>query len=705
MNDLTIKDIVPILRHGAKLLFSVFGVVFLISIITMFLIAPQYEVSTTILIEQEDPSALMLPNPAAILLGSMQGSQNEVELIKSRAVIDTLIEKFNLQFPIRRSHDSFFRQLMGRFRGDPDYIGSPYFLKTHSSLINVEGMITISANGFRIENGDEKADCEWSKPCTFKNGEIVMERVGEIPIGEQYEFSYRNYVRTRKSVFDSYDAFPLGESKSPTLLNVMMQTTNTPFASLFLNELISVFSEKKVQWRTEATEITRIFLEKLAGRLKDERDEKLKKLTTFMSNSRTILPDEQIKTLVFRKLELEQQKKEIDIQRSLIGEFRRTVGEEGPSRMLPAPMLGDDKAFSEMIATYNTLVMEEKKASEIFFDSHPDLIMLRQQLLTARKTISAMADDSDANIRQVEVLLNTKIGEIDNEMRRLPPALSELAVLKAEEQSVEKIYWFLNEKLYENEIKKESMRHDIRIVDPADSREEKLFPRISTSFIIAFGLALLASLSAIFVHYFFRRTIPFGEEIPHLIGHDPLRVNLPRVDATNTAVFDDLLLRLMVTSGLIDKRGGLIAVCGIKQGAGISFIATRLAHLFAHRGYRTALLGEYGESSGKSGKETDIPTHVSFNGDTLAHADGNALNRLSKIRDEYDFIVVDTPPMSISVDAELLAGIADITFLVVRVDWTPRALLRKHYTLLSHRAQQEGKTVLVAVNNSKCILS
>lgn len=709
MTDLTIKDLAVILRHGARTAAMVFTLIFAITLFAMFLFAPEYEVSTTILIEQEDPSALLLPNPAALLMGGFQAAQNETELIKSRVVIDALIEKFNLQFPVERTNETFFRQFVGKFRGEPDFIGAPYFAQVHSSLANEEGIITATETGYFIENSSEKVECIWGKPCLFKNGEIILEKAGEMPVGEQYEFSYRNYVKARKAVRESYDAFPLGESKTPSLFRVSMETTNTPFASLFLNELVTVFAAKKVQWRTETTEVTRGFLEKLAARLKDERDEKLRKLTTFMSNSRTILPDEQVKTLVLQKLELEQQKKEIDIRRSLIGEFRKII-EEGGSRMLPAPMLDDDKAFGEVVATYNMLVMEEKKASELYFDSHPDLIMLRQQLSAARKTIGTMADDTDSNIRQVESLLSTKIGAIDSEMRRLPPELSELAVLKAEEQAVEKIYWFLNEKLYENEIKKESMKHDIRVIDRADPNEEKLFPRISISMMLAFALALLLSLGTVFGHYLFRRTVPFGEEVSRFVGTAYRRFDLPWVGVTHSAEdLDARLLRIMVSSGLLDKRAGTIAVCSIEPGAGKTFLAGRLAQMLTDLGYRTALLGQTAGTTPQSDKHQPAqPALHRLDGDsatgTLVAADGIGLKKIRALREQYDFVILDTPPMSASVEALIAAAESDRTFFVVRAGNTPRAIFKKYFSILSERSPRDGQ-IVIAVNDSAFIPS
>ena len=134
MSSLTIKDLLSILSQEKRLLLIVFGAVFAVTLFITFLIPPSYEVSTTILIERDDETALMLPSPATLLLGGIQTTENETELIKSRTVIDALIEKFNLQFPVEQKHDAFIFHLLRLFRGGPEFIGSPYFAKVHPGM-------------------------------------------------------------------------------------------------------------------------------------------------------------------------------------------------------------------------------------------------------------------------------------------------------------------------------------------------------------------------------------------------------------------------------------------------------------------------------------------------------------------------------------------------------------------------------------------
>ena len=56
---------------------------------------------------------------------------------------------------------------------------------------------------------------------------------------------------------------------------------------------------------------------------------------------------------------------------------------------------------------------------------------------------------------------------------------------------------------------------------------------------------------------------------------------------------------------------------------------------------------------------------------------------LNELRDSYDYIVLDCPPIEIVTDADLIAPLADITVFVVRAGLLERSMLpqiEKYYT-------------------------
>jgi capsular exopolysaccharide synthesis family protein len=68
-------------------------------------------------------------------------------------------------------------------------------------------------------------------------------------------------------------------------------------------------------------------------------------------------------------------------------------------------------------------------------------------------------------------------------------------------------------------------------------------------------------------------------------------------------------------------------------------------------------------------------------------------------REEFDFIVVDSPPVLPVVDAQLLEEIADATVLLARVGFTSRAALERAYKLLlMHRKDSARPAIGVLLN-------
>ena len=68
---------------------------------------------------------------------------------------------------------------------------------------------------------------------------------------------------------------------------------------------------------------------------------------------------------------------------------------------------------------------------------------------------------------------------------------------------------------------------------------------------------------------------------------------------------------------------------------------------------------------------------------------------LAKLREEYDYIIIDTPPVSNAVDASIIGRSTDGIVLVIRSDYVKRKIVEKSKQLL----QRNGGTILGVVLN------
>ena len=69
---------------------------------------------------------------------------------------------------------------------------------------------------------------------------------------------------------------------------------------------------------------------------------------------------------------------------------------------------------------------------------------------------------------------------------------------------------------------------------------------------------------------------------------------------------------------------------------------------------------------------------------------------IAKLRKEYDYIIIDSPPLIAVTDSEILSRYVDATALVVSASKTPMDLAQKSVELLTH---DEGTFIGVILNN------
>jgi capsular exopolysaccharide synthesis family protein len=79
-------------------------------------------------------------------------------------------------------------------------------------------------------------------------------------------------------------------------------------------------------------------------------------------------------------------------------------------------------------------------------------------------------------------------------------------------------------------------------------------------------------------------------------------------------------------------------------------------------------------------------------------SNGRIDSLIASLRQEYDFIIMDTPPVSMLADASLLSEHADTTFYVVRHEYTPRNYMRLLSDLHDSQRFRSLNVIVNAVN-------
>jgi capsular exopolysaccharide synthesis family protein len=300
----------------------------------------------------------------------------------------------------------------------------------------------------------------------------------------------------------------------------------------------------------------------------------------------------------------------------------------------------------------------------------------------------------------------------------------------------DEIYTFLLQKRSEAQIGRASSLPDSEVIDPARiAVAYQIAPKAALNYLIALVLTVLLPSLAIFSYDFLNNKISDPDEVESLVHfpilgkifHSYRRAKIVVNDHPNSSVTE--CFRAVRTNFQFFSEGGkkqVLLLTSSSSGEGKTFCSMNLASIFALNGHRTILLEfdlrrpkihqEFGSSNmiGISSYLIDkatiediiIPTHIE-NLDLISAgpAAPNPAELISsertaefidKLKEMYDYIVIDSAPAGILTETYLLMKIADLTIFIVRINNTIKETLK---TTLKNLDANKLSNISVLIND------
>ena len=290
-------------------------------------------------------------------------------------------------------------------------------------------------------------------------------------------------------------------------------------------------------------------------------------------------------------------------------------------------------------------------------------------------------------------------------------------------QVLQHTYNLLNEEYQKLRISEEARLANVRIVSPAQVPESPVRPRKMVNMALATVLGLMLALGLALVVDRLDDRVHTEEDAVMAVGA-PVLAHLRMFPETEELSLEeaksgsDLLeifrtLRSNITFSAVDKPLRILLVTSTQPKEGKTVVATNLAIALAMDGKRTVLVdadlrrphihdhmgvsNEAGVSNVAIGErslkealqETHIPNLEVLTAGPIPPNPAEMLNSqawrdcLAKLKEQVDFVVIDSPPVLMFTDAQVLANMADATLMVVSARETSRRALAQGAKLLS----------------------
>jgi tyrosine-protein kinase Etk/Wzc len=338
--------------------------------------------------------------------------------------------------------------------------------------------------------------------------------------------------------------------------------------------------------------------------------------------------------------------------------------------------------------------------------------------------------------------MNEIVGEYDRKMNQLPTSSIDLARLQREESSNEKLYLLVEERYQEAVINEQSVPGNVLIIDEGLVTRTPSKPNRILIVIVGLVLGITMGIGFAVIRTFLDNTIKTPEDlqkrgvnvlawIPLIEGVESNKdlefIVARKPDASASEAYRALRTRIKFSKLGKDGAGlKTILVTSAAAQEGKSTTSVNIAGSLAQANFKTLLLdadlrkprlhnifnqkrfpGFTDYFFGQATYEDIIrPTEVNnldyITAGTIPPNPSEILGSdqmesfLKKLKREYDYIIIDSPPVIAVTDSEIISSIVDGTILVVSANNTEMELMDKAINLLN---QEHSTFIGVILNN------
>ena len=685
-----------------------------------------YQTSGTVLIKSDqtfDPTSLMTN-----LNTGKSNVENEIAIIRSYSVAERTIKKMNLEVsyyekgrvaltelyktaPFTVEFDRSVPQAVGltyeisnfgngtmSLHGTAEYLSKYDFVLCQSTSNSPQkiDIVTDCTQGEWIDNG-------YNRIRIVLNESYNPERDNSRKMSFRLN-SYPNLVRQLSSYTVS------ATSKQSSVVSIVMNGTNPMKIVEFTNMLMNEYVNRGLEKKNMVSENTIRFIDDELAGIQESLGSAESELKDFRTQNDLMNLDMQASQIYNNLQVLEREKADMTVNVKIykrLQDYIKGQIDDPENLAAPSTMGINDPLLNQLVRDLVTL--SQTKATQLLTqtEQHPQIVKLNEQIVTTKKTLLETINN---------LVINAEMG-LDEINKRIAKAVSETKVLPEKQQQLinyqrnfnfnDETYKYLMQRRAEAQILKASNTPDNEILDVARiEKTQKISPRTSMNYLIALILGLLIPAVYLFLKDFFNVSITDRKDVEKItqfpiIGQvamsnskDPLVViNSPKSPIAES--FRSIRTNIeFLTQG---KSKSTILVTGDMQSIGKTFNSINVASIYALYGKKTVLLGfdmrkpklfqefslnnNIGLSSFLSNKEPfeniiqttsaipslDIITSGPIPPNPAELIASEKCNELfALLKERYDYIIIDTPPLGLVTDAFLLMKHSDVNLFIVR---------------------------------------
>ena len=668
--------------------------------------------------------------------GNMNAA-TEMEIIKSRFLVQKALKE--VDFTHRYYTTREFKEIE-LYKDTPFEVG---MLKGYGVSFN---FYRVDEKNYRlvVKQAVDARGTAWSYDEVLPYGkEIITEHfhLNIIKIKEPEDSRYRFIVLKEGSTQGEVSVVQM--SKYSTILKISY-ADNVPLrAQEFTNALTSAYIQQNIEKKTKEATRKLTFIDKQLKFITENLKSSAIKLEDFKKASNTVSLSAKAENIIEQMSEYESKLAEISIRQEMLNRLNKQVKlGKNLETISIAGLDMEQSSLADKIKSLQDAIIKKKILREDYTEMYPEVSKLRKKIIQLKKIIIATIKNLTKSIQERKILIEKSVYNQQKLLDKLPADERIYGQLQRKFVVNEKIYSYLLEKRSETAIIKASTVSKNRIIDKALKPGGPIKPKRQMIILVGIILGFILGIMLAFLRAFLddriknEEDITKGTHVPMLglipnikEGHDKVKVFLSPKSAISES-FRHLRTNLQFMSR--GKGAHVIAVTSTVGGEGKTTICINLAGIMSMADKKTVILNldmrkptlheKFGLQNGL-GMSTLLSGSTSL-GNVIQHTEYENLDIitsgpippnpseliqgvlmekvLEKLREVYDVIILDTPPVGLVTDARTLMHFADTSIYVLRADHSKKAFLRNIEKLSAEDISGLGillNDVKVAKNN------
>ena len=537
------------------------------------------------------------------------------------------------------------------------------------------------------------------------------------------------------------------------IVSVQFKSRNAELSAAVVNAVISSYTERKIRTSYDSAMQVSNWLSGQMDDLKNKATESQEKLAELQRTTGLIGADETSNIITDKLKQLDEQLTSAQADR-VVKEARYRIATSGNPELLATA--APDPTLQLLRVQEAELRLQYTQLSAKYGNGYPKLAEVSAQVAKVDQAIDVQLNKLSDRYKNdygaaanAEKMLRVAFEEQKRKAVDLNHGAAQYAILKHEVEATRDLYETLQRKLKEAGISAGLASANIGIVDVAQVPSSPVEPRVPVVLGLGLGIGLALGTAGAVVLEAMDSTIRSAEEVEALCGV-PALATIPRMQSSAHASFffphvvdaedewnviaatqpyskaaesyrtlrSSLLLgaegsaKVLVVSSALPSEGKTLTAINTaavlaQQGSKVLLVDADLRRSSLHRKLPIARepgLGDVLEGRCDAGSpivETECITGLSAMGagravgyPAEALASSAMKSAIELWRTNFDYIVLDTPPIAMVTDAVVLAARADAVLLVAMASATTRqALLRTRDRLVRAKARIAGVVV------------